>query len=446
MDYVFDKDMHTNDVQYFFSLHGPRFEHMNKAMATSLTKRFGKEFRPIRIFSAWPSEHYAKPNYIVLNKNAYGLKAQLGLPVINLPEYEDINVEFSESTWIRNLTLRLLEKQKTVLVYPFTTSFLQLDKKLFTILGPDAKLAKKFDNKVSQLELFQELELPHNNARIIQDQQELIKQKSTIAPCYLTAAYTSGGNESSLIYNEKMVDEFLSKIRPVNRQQSFIAAEIFKNIVISPNVNALVTTDKKVYILVMSDQILHGNRYLGNIYPSTAGTVSQKQIYQITQSIGTHLAQQGYTGLFGCDFLINEAGEIVVVDVNPRHQGGYTCNGLMLQQKGISLTDIELATLLGEGIKLSQAVLDRPLDYVWGHSKFIPPEKGQKIKGEYTSGTISDPFCNIGYSFVTEFYEKDSIFLDGYTGYQVCTEKSYTSLETKMTHEREQLIREALGL
>ncbi|HET9174454.1 MAG TPA: hypothetical protein VFN56_04195, partial [Candidatus Saccharimonadales bacterium] len=67
MDYQLDDDVYTNDVQYFFSLHGPRFEYMNNAMAASLSKKFGEEFRPIRILNAWPSKTYASPNYIVLN-------------------------------------------------------------------------------------------------------------------------------------------------------------------------------------------------------------------------------------------------------------------------------------------------------------------------------------------------------------------------------------------
>jgi hypothetical protein len=92
MDFSLDDDIYSNDITYFFSLHGPRFESMNQAMAISLSTKFGKEFRAIRILNAWPSKQYDYGNYIVLNKQSYKLAKQLKKPVVYLPDYEDVNV------------------------------------------------------------------------------------------------------------------------------------------------------------------------------------------------------------------------------------------------------------------------------------------------------------------------------------------------------------------
>lgn len=446
MDYLLDDDMDTNGVEYFFSLHGPRFEYMNNAMAASLSKKFGKEFRPIRILNAWPSSNYASPNYIVLNKKGYKLAKELRKPVVFLPDYEDVNQEFSHDPFIMKIAKKLLEKQDTVYVYPFTTAFLDLPTSDFTVLGSNNVLARTLDNKINQLKLFKRLGLPHNKARIFETKEDLLEHEYEAVPSYISAAYTSGGNESELIYSPEMLHEFLAKLRLINKKNSFIVSDIFENIVLAPNVNALVTSDGKVYTLILSDQILQGNRYLGNVYPSEASKTHRQEIQTIIETIGKYLASQGYVGLFGCDFLINKAGELVVVDLNPRHQGGYACNGLSLQAKGINLTDLELSVLLGEDVQLAQSELDEHLDFAWSHSKIIPYEKGQAVHGEYHRSSIEQPFAEIGETFVTEFYKEGSVFIEGYIGYQVHTSNDRSSLEDVMLRTREEFDTQVLGL
>lgn len=445
MDLLLDKDIYTNKVEYFFSLHGPRFEYMNNSMATSLSKRFGKEFRPIRTLNAWPSQQYDTGNYVILNKKSYKIAKDLGKPVVYLPDYEDMNVEFTQNKTIQGIASKLLKKQKTVYVYPFTTSFLDLPPDIFTILGPNSKLAKKYDDKVCQAELFESLGLPRNRAGVFKDEKSLLASEADIIPCYLSAAYTSGGNESSLIYDSKMLHEFLARLRPVNKRSHFLVTDIFKDLVLAPNVSAIITAQGKTHILMVTDQLLQGNRYLGNIYPSIAEKKHLKQIYDTTKILGVYLAKEGYKGLFGCDFLINSRGDLVVVDLNPRHQGGYACNGLALKQKGISLTDIELATYQAEEVTLSQKELDKELNFAWSHSKLVPAEKGQIIHNEYLLNDIEKPFQTIGEAFVAEFYKQGSVFIEGYIGYQVQTAKDRSELESRMLHSKEQYDSRVLG-
>lgn len=446
MDHLLDEDIYTNDVQYFFSLHGPRFEYMNTVMAASLSKKFGKEFRPIRILNAWPSRKYDSLNYIVLNKRSYNLTEELKKPVIFLPDYEDVNQEFSQDPFIMKIAKELLKKQDTVYVFPFTTAFLDLPPDCFTVLGPNSILAKSLDNKINQFKLFKRLGLPHNKVRIFESEADLLEHEHEVVPSYVSAAYTSGGNESGLVYSPEMLREFLVKLRPINKKDQFIVAGIFEDIVLAPNVNAIVTSDGKVYTLVLSDQILQGNRYLGNIYPSESTDAQKLQMQAITETIGKYLASQGYVGLFGCDFLINKAGELVVIDLNPRHQGGYVCNGLFLEKKGISLTDLELSVLLDEDVSLSQEELNKNLDFAWSHSKIIPYEKGQVIHGEHQHNSIQHPFTVIGDNFSTEFYKEGSVFIQGYIGYQVHSSKDRGALEAMMLKTREEFDIQVLGL
>lgn len=446
LDFKLDEDIFSNDIHYFFSIHGPRFEHMNKLMADSLRKKYKKQFKPISIYNAWPNEIYGKSNYIVVNERSYKLSKELDKHVVYLSDYEDINEEFSRNLIVNKVAKQLLKKQKNIFVYPFTTAFLQPPLQEFTVLGPNNELARNLDNKVNQFKLFNKLCLPCNNSRIFESIEDLKEHEHEIVPSYKSASYTSGGNESSLIYSTEMLHEFLSKLRIINKHNSFVVSEIFEDIVLAPNVNAIVTSDGKVYILVLSDQILQGNRYLGNTYPSLASKQNIQEIYDITNKIGVYLTGQGYRGLFGCDFLINKAGDLVVVDLNPRHQGGYVCNGLALQNMNISMTDMELAVLNDEEINLSQQALDKYHGFAWSHNKITPPEKGISIKNGYHKGEINLPFENVGKNFITQFYKEGSVFIDGYIGYQVQTSINREELEAEALHHRELFDLEVFGL
>ncbi len=446
MDLLLDEDIYTNDIQYFFSLHGLRFEHMNTMMAESLSKRYGGEFREISVLNAWPSEAYRRANYIILNEQGYKLADELSKRVVYLPDYEDVNVEFCNSPEVAEITQKLLGKQKQVFVFPFTTSFLEPNLPGIVVLGPDAKIARELDSKVNQTKLFMQLGLPYNEARIFESEADIIDHAESLVPGYISAAYTSGGAESGLIYTTEMLHAFLANLRAINKENSFVVSKIFEDIVLAPNVNALVTAEGEVYTLMIADQILHGNRYLGNMYPTVASDHHIRKIKEITNIIGKYLAGRGYKGLFGCDFLINAHDELVMVDLNPRHQGGYVCNALALGKKDINLTDLELAALNDEAVNLNQEQLDTNLDFSWGHSKLMPSETGSKIIGEYTKNNILMPFSSIGESFVTEFYEKESVFVSGYIGYQVQTGTTRAEVEKKMLEVHTDFDAQVLGL
>ena len=193
-------------------------------------------------------------------------------PVVFLPDYEDVNQEFAQDPFVLQVAKKLREKQDTVFVYP--TAFLDLSTTDFMVLGSNNELAKSLDNKINQLKLFKRLGLPHNKARVFDTKEDLLEHEYEAVPSYISAAYTSGGNESGLIYSPEMLHEFLAKLRLINKKNSFIVSVIFENITLAPNVNA---NDGKVFVLVLSDQILQGNRYLGNTYPSEVSEAHKQE-------------------------------------------------------------------------------------------------------------------------------------------------------------------------
>ncbi len=387
MDYRLEKNIVTNKTRYFFSILGPRFEVMSDLMAASLSKRFGYEYKPIYIFSSHPNGNFQEENHIVLNEMAEKIENEIKEKVIYLQEYEDLNKEFIHSSFIQNLASQLLKKQDRIPIYSFTTSFLQISDPKWLILGPSPKIATYYDNKIRHYELFKKLNLPINKARIFKNKRDLLKE-SNIFPCYITASYTSGGNESGLIYSKEMLKGFLNHLRSINSKGNFLVADIFENIVKMPNVNAIVTDINKTSVLTISDQIMRGNRYLGNIYPSSISAKHIDQIKKITLKIGTHLSREGYRGLFGCDFLINKKGRIVIVDLNPRRQGGYACNALALKSVGVDLTSIELSCALDEVPQADLTYSKIQYPGTWVHQKVKPHDPGQRINQELKKGNL----------------------------------------------------------
>lgn len=427
-----DDDIYTNDTQYFFSLHGLRFEYMNEMMAKSLGKKYGGTFKTIRILNALPAKIYDIPNYIVLNSKGDELANELGKPVVYLVDYEDMNVEFCNNPKVVEIVQNLLVKQDKVFVYPFTTSFFESPIPELVAIGPDPKAAQMFDEKTYQVKMFEELGVPHLNSQVIQTQNDLVANVATIIPCYISAAFSSGGSESGFVYAQEMLNDYIDNLREINQNGPFVVSDIYEDIVATPNVNAIVSKDGKVFTLLITEQVLNGNRYLGNLYPSTISQKHHHQIREITDIIGKHMADSGYRGLFGCDFLINKKGELVVIDLNPRHQGGHTCLGLTLATKGISLSDMELETFDNNDIELSQDNLDTYLGFAWGHIKLAPLDKHKTIINEYSDGKAEIPFEKIGQSFVTEFYKKGSVVINGYMGYEIQTGQSREEVEKKI--------------
>lgn len=199
-------------------------------------------------------------------------------------------------------------------------------------------------------------------------------------------------------------------------------------------------------MLVVSDQILRGNRYLGNVYPSVASDKHREQIIDITKRLGDHLSRQGYRGLFGCDFLINKGGDIVVVDLNPRRQGGYVCNALALKSVGVDLLELELVCALDKNnnLKINYEKIQYPK--AWAHSKIMPYESGQFITRELKDGDMQRAFLEGQGEYDALFYEKGLLFIDGYIGYTVAVGSKREVLYEQVVSSADKLLDTSLSI
>jgi hypothetical protein len=261
MDYRLDPEIGRNKARYFFSLLGPRFTAATEMMAGALTRQFGVTYRPIHVFTSHPSRLLSQENYIVINELADKVEKRLQEEVILPQEFEDLNNEFFRSPFVKRLARKLLSRQHHIPFYSFTTSFLKVPDHRWLVIGPAPKISTHYDNKANQYELFKRLGLPCHKGTIFKNKSALLRRHPSF-PCYISAAYSSGGNESALVDSQSALLKFLSCLRGINNADRFLATRVFGDIVAMPNVNAIVAGKNKTNVLVITDQIMHGQRYL----------------------------------------------------------------------------------------------------------------------------------------------------------------------------------------
>jgi predicted ATP-grasp superfamily ATP-dependent carboligase len=414
--------------EYFITFLNNRFEYLNKLWTQTLEKHFSKKFKPISIFYNKNNTSIPKENYIIISPKLNKTKKS---NFIKIPENEDVNKLFSESKLLQTTINKIADKQGRIFILTWTNSFLNIPHPKVTIIGPNPKIVTHLDNKIEHIKLFTELDLPRNNVRVHNSIEEIKRLEKF--PFFISAAYSSGGHESALIYTERELDRFYVSLREENKWNKFLVADILENIISSPNINAVVLGENNTKIICISEQILKGNHYLGNIYPwiidEAFSENAKHTLISVTKTVGNYLAKQGFRGMFGLDFIIDNQGNVFTVDLNPRHQGGYLCNVLMSTK--INLLEIELKLSLNEVVPDFQESDLQP-DFCWGHTKLKGCSEVNQIIKSFTKGTPIDPFNDIGKQFCSVFYPKNTTFDGNTAGYYITSDKEYDKLLEKI--------------
>lgn len=428
-----DKDFKKNEFEYFFTLLSERFDYLNNLWVKELEKKFNKKFKPIFILNAERNKFFRMDNYIIVNKRLYKLQKKLkNKKIIFQSESEDLNKEFCNSKFINSLINKLILKQERVFILSWTSSGLFLNNNKAIILGPDPSVATKYDNKIEQISLFKKLDLPANKTKIHKNFSSVKKISGEQYPFFLSASFSSGGFESRIIRSPQDLKDYFPRIRDINRNNKFFVAKLIQDIISSPNSSAMVIGRNKTEVLSVSDQILHGTKYLGNIYPAEISGKSRKIVIDVTKKIGNYLSRAGFRGLFGCDFLIDGKNNCYIIDLNPRRQGGYFCNVFMLQSKRINIIEAELKLVLGEKISLDN-FRNISVNYIWAHSKIKPPAySNYQISSILKSGEPNNPFFKVGSVFKMTFFPEKYLYAAGAAGYCIVSGNSRKKVKLKI--------------
>jgi predicted ATP-grasp superfamily ATP-dependent carboligase len=433
-----DENLLNDQNAYYFNLLSDRFHPLHSVWEANLKKRFGLTFKPIFVLPAVHNELFSDENYIVMSESleAVSSDSSLPTPTFAVLAADDFNRQFSHHQSVRELIAKLLAKQDRVFVLSLTSVGLTFDSPKVQVLGPDPEVAARFDDKAEHLNVFRHLGLPTNQTRLYASYEEL-KAKHTEYPFFLSAAFSSAGSDSCKIETSHDLASYFDTLRTANKSSHFIAAKFLTDIVSAPNASAMVLSENNTLVVCITDQILRGHRYLGNIYPSSVGELHRAMILEMTAAVGNYLSTQGFRGLFGLDFLITSAGNCYPLDLNPRRQGSYHCNVLMSEE--IDLIDLEQRAIFGEPLPvITHEQFEVP--YCWAHSKLVPYRANPTLGEGFEIGAPLKPFDTVGSHYASAWYPKGSILKGGAAAHYLRTDMSRSRLLETLEREVDELI------
>lgn len=430
IDYEIDDAIFDDEIHYFFTLLDSRYDPVNNMLKTNLEKEFKKIFEPIYIQQTEFNNAFIKKNYIILNSFLVNLrKEKKDNALVCMEDIEDVNAEFCKSLFIQDILNKLLKKQDQIFIMSFTSHGLSFNDKKIINIGPNHELVETYDNKITQIKLFERLNLQTPDASIYDNIDSVLSQKQLPYPFFISASYTSGGSENGIINCKNDLVYFKQQLRAINLNREVYITHYIQDVKCSPNVTAMVCGENDVMVLLISDQILEHNKHLGNIYPSKVNSKNKEVIFDITTTIGNHLSNKGFRGLFGCDFIIDNNNDCLVIEINPRRQAGYLM--LLLMSRNVNILEAEIKLALGKEID-QFTYEDIQVDFAWAYSKIKPLLNNHKIKNEIKEGTQNDLFVKVGESFKHSYFPKNYIASGNFIGYTGISGEKYDDIQDQL--------------
>ena len=100
-----------------------------------------------------------------------------------------------------------------------------------------------------------------------------------------------------------------------------------------PTVLGIVANTKDVYIAGVADMRIEDLKsFRGSTFPSVLPERVQAELREHTRVVGRKLAEFGFRGIFGCDFVVDDCENVYFIEVNPRKQGTTMEFACMLEQ------------------------------------------------------------------------------------------------------------------
>ncbi len=223
---------------------------------------------------------------------------------------------------IRKLIDQILERQNQLFINLYESVLeMTLDKiDRVSILGPDKYLSRQFNNKITQYKALEGI-VPLAEHTVCENRECLLKitadlRDSWTDGIFVSGAYSAAGINSAVTFNQGQVEQKFGSTNDVYLISRFIPHQL------DPTVLAVVANEEDVYIAGIADQVIvDGNRFIGSKFPSMVNGEQRQKLIEYTSAVGAMLGRKGYRGIFGCDYLIDNNGEVFFLEINARKQG-----------------------------------------------------------------------------------------------------------------------------
>lgn len=309
-----------DDTEYFFYIGELKNYGLNYFLKKALTRCYNQKFEFIAIVPDI-AEQYNYDNLIVINPLIKTYACQYGNNVNCRVSAKEFMTAVSQSPKIRSLIQQILRRQSHLYLYMYESlTEMTLDEiPGVSILGPDKKIAKATNNKVFQMTQLKDL-VPGVDFRICKGYEQLIQTTDSLWELwndgiFVTKEYSAAGINSIVAFSRSdIIEKFYGQ------DVDYVISRFLPH-KLDPTVLAVVANTEEIFIAGVADQrIENGNRFTGSTYPSLVSSDQAKILAEYTRVVGKWLAEQGYKGIFGCDYIITD-DDIRFLEINARKQG-----------------------------------------------------------------------------------------------------------------------------
>ncbi|NJB67274.1 hypothetical protein GGQ74_000914 [Desulfobaculum xiamenense] len=265
---------------------------------------------------------YRWGNVAVLNPQAERLRWATGRGVSMRVPMAEFAARVGREPAVRRLVERLLARQGQLPVWMFESrpelSLCRMPG--VSLVGPQPSIVSAVNDKTWQYAAFAGL-MPLAEHRICTGCGEMLRLAEEMRPScpdgvFVSMAYSAGGGASMVTRSSAEC-----AARFVDPSARYLVSRYIPH-VFDPTVLGVVANDSDVYIAGVADMTIeHGNAFRGSCHPSLLPPDIQENLRALTTIVGRRLGSLGFRGIFGCDYIVDAAGRIHFIEVNPRKQG-----------------------------------------------------------------------------------------------------------------------------
>ncbi len=263
-------------------------------------------------------EQYPYKNIIVINP----IVKETGTNVAIRINGETFAESISNSAYIHDLIDTLLKYQNEVYLY-MHESYHSLNlpyKKGVKLIGPDAKVVRRLSNKLYQYQKFSKI-VPMADYRICKSLKDVTEtarefERRFKNGMFVSETYSAAGSNSAVVFSAEEIPKRFHK-----EDMEYLLVRYIPH-TYDPTVLAVAINEHETFIAGVADQRIEGgNRFTGSTYPSALKSSVVDKLWEYTRIVGKAIAEEGYRGIFGCDYIVTEDDEIYFIELNARKQG-----------------------------------------------------------------------------------------------------------------------------
>jgi hypothetical protein len=357
------------DKAYFLYIGDIKNHGLNAFLIPYLERIYG---RPVECIALVPDvlAYYPYTNLAVLNKESYHYHAGKGMLVNCRPTAGDFAQQVSASLLAQELLDNILRQQDLVYIHTFESrpEMTLPDGESVKLLGPDPTVAHRFNNKIVQYQMACEVGIPVPEGLCCNCLEEALETAQQFfrsgEEVFVSESYSAAGSNSTFACCCEEIRQ-----RFIETDQPYLVTRRIPHSY-DPTVLAIVANEQEVYVASVADQRMEENRFRGSTFPTVLKEEVVEQIKEYTRLVGRYMGSQGYRGMFGCDYIVNDNGQVYFVEVNARKQGT-TLESILTMLHSLpghpSLSEIEFCAITRE--RLPQGLTEMhsmEADICWG--------------------------------------------------------------------------------